>query len=223
MISELDEGIGQLMATLSELGLADNTLVFCLSDNGAASLSGEAGLFRGKKWLMYEGGIRVPWIVRWPARIPGGRVLSDPVIQLDILPTALAAAGVTPAPAWNLDGVNLLPLLEGKTEHLAPRNLYWRFGTQYAIRKGDWKLVKVRPNDPAMLIDLKRDPGEQQDLTAQFPEKASELHKLWNQWNATMQPPRWEGAWNPDIREQSKTKKKARVKKHGVPIETGKE
>ena len=88
---------------------------------------------RGRKWFVWEGGIRVSWIAQWKGRVPGGRVSNEPVIQLDVLPTALAAAGTRVDPAWQLDGVNLLPLLEGKAEHLAPRELYFRFRS--AIRR----------------------------------------------------------------------------------------
>lgn len=110
--------------------------------------------------------------------------------------------------------MNLLPLLEGKTDKLAPRELYFRFGVQHAVRKGDWKLVKASKDMEPMLVNLAKDPGEQTDLSAQFADKKTELQVLFDQWNATMQPPRWEDQrWNgEDDRKDSKTEKKAKKK-----------
>ncbi|MCX7817854.1 MAG: sulfatase-like hydrolase/transferase [Kiritimatiellae bacterium] len=197
MLTELDEAIGEVLGALRSAGVESNTLVFCISDNGGASLLAEMGGLRGRKWLLYEGGIRVTWLVQWPGRIPGGRVLDVPVIQLDVLPTALAAAGVPIQPEWQLDGVNLLPLLEGKTDRLDREALYWRFGVQFAVRRGDWKLVKAGLNEPVRLFNLKEDPGEAKDLAAAKPELVSELQALWDRWNAQMRPPRWEDPrWN---------------------------
>jgi len=205
LISEADDAVGTVMAKLRELKLEENTLVFLISDNGGAAMQADMGGLRGRKWLVWEGGIRVPWIVAWKDHIPAGRVLKEPVIQLDVLPTALAAAGCAVKPEWGLDGVNLLPLLEGKTDKLAQRELYWRFGVQYAIRQGDWKLVKAGLNEPVMLVNLASDPGEQTDLSARNPEKAKSLQALWDKWNATMQPPRWEDRrWNDGNASKSK-------------------
>lgn len=197
MITEADEVIGDVLAEVEKLNLDENTLVFLLSDNGGASPLAEMGGLSGKKWLVWEGGIRVSWMAAWKGRIPAGRVSDEPVIQLDILPTALAAAGVAVQPEWKLDGVDILPLLEGKVEKLEPRTLYWRFGVQYAVRQGDWKIVKAGVNLLPMLVNLAKDPGEDSDLTAQYPEKKSELQDKWDQWNATMPPPRWNDyRWN---------------------------
>jgi arylsulfatase A-like enzyme len=118
------------------------------------------GGLRGRKWFCWEGGIRVSWIAAWKGHVPGGRVCKQPVIQLDVLPTALAAAGAEVKPEWQLDGVNLLPLLEGKTDTLVPRELYFRFGVQYAVRQGDWKLVKASQEMEPMLINLASDHGQ---------------------------------------------------------------
>lgn len=197
LVAEADESIGAVMAKLRELKLEENTLIFLISDNGGAYQNAEMGGLRGHKWYCWEGGIRVSWLAAWKGRIPGGRVSHEPVIQLDVLPTALAAAGAETKPEWQIDGANLLPLLEGKTDKLAPRALYFRFGVQYAVREGDWKLVKASKDMTPMLVNLASDPGEQTDLTAQQPEKAKALQTLFDQWNATMQPPRWEDLrWN---------------------------
>ncbi len=210
MIAEADDAVGSVLDKLRELKLEENTLVFLITDNGGASPLAEMGGLRGHKWLVWEGGIRVAWIAAWEGHIPGGRVLDEPVIQLDVLPTVLAAAGTEVKPEWNLDGVNILPLLEGKVEKLEPRTLYWRFGVQYALRQGDWKIVKAALDMPPMLVNLAKDPGEQTDLSAQYPEKMSDLQSRWNQWNATMQPPRWEDRrWNgEEARKTLKQKKR---------------
>jgi arylsulfatase A-like enzyme len=208
LIAEADEAIGTVMTKLRELKLEENTLIFCISDNGGASAISEQMGLRGHKWFVWEGGIRVTWMAQWKGHIPSGRVVADPVIQLDVLPTSLAAAGVT-SPKTILDGVDLLPLLEGKTDKLAPRELYFRFGVQHAVRQGDWKLVKASNDMQPMLVNLVSDPGEQRDLSAENPTKKAELTSLFDQWNATMQPPRWEDQrWNGD--EQRKDDKKAK-------------
>ncbi len=218
-LAEADEAIGAIMAALRERGLEEHTLVFVISDNGGASDLAEMGGLRGRKWLVWEGGVRVTWLAQWKGRIPAGRVSGVPVIQLDVLPTALAAAGAVVKPEWKLDGVNLLPLLEGKETTLAREALYWRFGVQYAVRAGDWKLVKAAVDMPPMLVNLAADPGERSDLAARHPEKARELQALWDKWNAGNLPPRWEDRrWNGEEARaeravEKKTRKEDRKKK----------
>jgi arylsulfatase A-like enzyme len=212
-IAEADEAIGAVMTRLRELQQEENTLVFVISDNGGAYSKAEMGGLRGRKWFVWEGGIRVSWIAAWKGRIPSNRVSAEPVIQLDVLPTALAAVGAETKPEWQLDGVNLLPLLEGKTDKLAPRELYFRFGVQHAVRQGDWKLVKASKDMEPMLVNLVNDPGEQNDLSAQFPDKKQSLQSLFDRWNSTMQPPRWEDRrWNgEESRKETKGKKKKKA------------
>lgn len=213
LAAEADEAIGTVMTKLREMKQEENTLIFLISDNGGAYQNAEMGGLRGHKWFVWEGGIRVSWMAAWKGHIPAGRVSDEPVIQLDVLPTALAAAGATTS--IPLDGVNLLPLLEGKADKLAPRELYFRFGVQQAVRQGDWKLVKASKDMPPMLVNLATDPGEQTDLSAKEPEKAKALQKLFDQWNATMQPPRWEDQrWNGEEsrKEGKKEKRKKKAK-----------
>lgn len=220
LIGEADEAIGTVMTRLRDLKLEENTLIFCISDNGGANALAEQSGLRGSKWFVWEGGIRVTWMAQWKGTIPGNRVVDDPVIQLDVLPTALAAANVVAASAAKdsakaeatLDGVNLLPLLKGETDKLAPRELYFRFGVQHAVRQGDWKLVKASKDMEPMLVNLATDPGEQRDLSAENPAMKAELTALFEKWNASMQPPRWEDQrWNGDP-ERKMVKKKKKVK-----------
>jgi arylsulfatase A-like enzyme len=139
-----------------------------------------------------EGGIRVPFCVQWKAKLPAGQVYDQPVIQLDILATAVAAAAGSLDSGGKLDGVDLRPYLTGQTAGPPHDALYWRSGNQWAIRKGDWKLVVSRTLGPQpRLFNLKDDIGESRDLSASYPEKMNELAAEWQTWNAEQQPPRW--------------------------------
>ena len=214
LIAEADEAVGTVMTKLRELKLEGNTLIFLIGDNGGAAPQAEMGGLRGRKWFVWEGGIRVPWIVQWKGHIPGGRVVSEPVIQLDVLPTAVAAARGETKADWQLDGTNLLPLLQSETTKLPPRDLFFRFGVQHAVRSGDWKLVKAGQDMQPMLVHLATDRGEQKDLSSEQPEKKRELQAKFDAWNAAMQPPRWiDERWNGDEarkeRKQEQKKKKA--------------
>lgn len=150
-ITQLDAGFGRLLNKLDSLGLRDDTVVFFTSDNGPALTGkhpyGSAGPLRAKKGYVWDGGIRVPGILRWPGRTEAGSVLGEPVGGVDLLPTMCAAAGVEAPTDRALDGTSWLPLLEGKTETLARSTpLYWHFlrargGAKVAIREGDWKLT----------------------------------------------------------------------------------
>ena len=222
LTAELDEAVGTVMAKVRDLKLEEDTLVFFISDNGGAAPEAEMGGLRGRKWNVWEGGVRVSWIAAWKGRIPGGRVSAEPVIQLDVLPTALAAAKTEASPDWQLDGANLLPLLEGKADRLPPRELYFRFGAQHAVRSGDWKLVKAAKDMQPMLVNLREDRGEQTDLSAQHPEQKQRLQTLYDAWNARMQPPRWEDRrWDGEAaRQEQKDRKQQnpnRKAKKGTP------
>lgn len=207
MLSAMDDAVGNVLAKVHELNQDDNTLVFFISDNGgptAQTTSGN-GPLHGFKAQTWEGGIRIPFIVRWKGHLPADQVDDRPVIQLDILPTALAAAGVDLKPEWKLDGVNLLPYLTGEKPEPPHEELLWRFGGQLAIRKGDWKLVKApgiaanpenwggtqATTEGAELYNLAADIGETNNLAAQNPDKVKELAADWNRWNAELVEPKW--------------------------------
>lgn len=208
-LRQMDDIIGRIVARLRERGLEDDTLIFFYSDNGGTGGASRNTPLRGTKWTLWEGGIRVPFIVSWKGRIPGDRVINTPVIETDVLPTSIAAADTTIDPSWKLDGVNLLPLLEGKETSLARDELYWRFGIQYAIRKGDWKLVKAHISTPPRLFNLAHDIGEDTDLADKHPEKVRALQLLWDAWNTQNEPPRWnDDRWNGDGDKKKKTTSK---------------
>lgn len=212
MVACLDEAIGRILGELRERGLDDETLVFFASDNGGPlNRVVSNGPYRGGKWSLWEGGIRSPIFIRWTGRIPAGRELPQPVNQIDFLPTALAAAGAEAKPDWKLDGVNLLPWLESKAKGSPHDALYWRFGVQYAVRQGDWKLVKPALNEAPKLFNLPADPGEQDDLAAKEPERVRELQALWDAWNAGNEPPRWiDERWN-GLEEKAQNKQAKRA------------
>ncbi|HEY1377728.1 MAG TPA: sulfatase-like hydrolase/transferase [Gemmataceae bacterium] len=196
MTSALDDAVGVVTAKLRAEGLERDTLVFFLSDNGGPRmLAARNDPLRGQKSTAYEGGIRVPFVVAWPGHLPAGGTYSRPVISLDILPTALAAAGVTPPAAPPLDGVNLLPHLTGRAGAPPHEALYWRYGNERAVRRGDWKLT-MPAREPAGLYDLSADVAEAHDLSAARPAVVAELTRLYERWAAELQPPRWRDLMN---------------------------
>lgn len=194
MLSAMDDATGQVLEALRKHNLEENTIVFWLADNGGPtqSTTSKNDPLRGFKATTLEGGVRVPFMVQWKERLPAGTTYDRPVIQLDILPTVLAAAGAEVNKDWKLDGVNLLPYLRGENTGDPHPTLYWRFGQQWAIRHGDWKLVQSRIDGPgARLFNLASDIGEANDLATQEPDKARELKALWDQWNEEQEPARW--------------------------------
>ncbi len=195
MLSALDDGVGEVLATLRELKLESDTLVFFLSDNGGPiGVNGSSNApFRGAKGTPFEGGIRVPFVMRWPRRLPAGRVIHHPVMSLDILPTAAASAGADPPGGRRLDGVNLLPLASGKAAAQPHARLFWRQGgsAAFAVREGRYKLVKPADGD-VQVFDLEADASETTDLAASRPELRDRLLAAWQEWNRELIPPRFE-------------------------------
>jgi arylsulfatase A-like enzyme len=207
MLSAMDDGIGRTLAALRANNLEENTLVFFFSDNGGPLReevwNGSSNTpLRGYKAQTWEGGIRVPFIIRWKGKLPEGTTDSRPIIQLDVLPTALAAAGVALKPEWRLDGVNLMPFLTNATTGAPHDALFWRMGGIMAIRKGDWKLVKMHEGgnteDPAkltlqgaQLFNLRTDMSEKTNLAAAEPEKLRDLSATWLRWRDQLRAPIW--------------------------------
>jgi len=189
MVSAVDDAIGRLMHTLEDKKLDRDTLVFFLSDNGGQETQGGAsnGGLRGAKASLFEGGIRVPFVVRWRGRVEPG-VCDEPVIAIDLFPTALAAAGRAVPPALKLDGVDLLPVLRGEA---APRRaLFWRYGEAHAVRQGDWKLVVAKSGEKASCFNLREDRGETRDRATDEPERVKQLSALYETWDAQLPRPK---------------------------------
>jgi len=204
MLSAMDDAIGNVLQTLRKNKLEGNTLIFFLSDNGGPtqSTTSRNDPLRGFKAQVYEGGIRVPFLMQWKGKIPAGIVYDKPVISLDIAPTALAAAGARIADS-KFDGVDLIPYLKGSdTPH---EILYWRFGPQYAIRKDNWKLLKTANGKPE-LYDLAADISETNDLVEKNPEKVKELQAHYEAWNAQLAEPLWGSTQKKQARPKNKTK-----------------
>jgi len=189
MLAAMDDAIGGILATLQRLNIEDNTMVIFLSDNGGTALAGRAPhrTVRGGKGSLEEGAIRIPFMMRWPRRIPAGLVYRQPISTIDLLPTILSAAAAR-IPS-DRDGVDLLPYLEQK-QPISPHNeLYWKYGDHSAIRQGDWKLFCQSPQSPCELFNLANDQMENHDLAAQEPARRDALQNLLTQWKSHLPPP----------------------------------
>ncbi|MBL8231055.1 MAG: sulfatase-like hydrolase/transferase [Bryobacterales bacterium] len=189
MMAAMDDAIGKVLAKVREHKQEEDTLIFFISDNGGptAQTTSKNTPLRGFKGQVLEGGIRVPFLMQWKGHVPAGRVYDKPVIALDIHPTAVAAAGGK-APA--LDGVDLVPHVHGKTASDPHDRLYWRFGPQAAVRKGDWKLLNTGDGD-WQLYNLRQDISETKNLASAESAKAQELKTDWEAWNRELKPPAW--------------------------------
>jgi len=212
MVESSDESVGRILSRLDNLGLASNTAVVFVSDNGGLStLSGERAsmptanlpLRAGKGWL-YEGGIRVPLIIHWPGVVDTAVTITEPTVSTDLYPTLLAIAGLTPEPQQHRDGLSLAPLLtrSGSTDRSA---IYWHFPHYHgsgnvpssAIRAGNLKLIEWLEDGDFELYNLLDDPREARDLAEEFPSKAIELRNLLQSWRDSMdarlprQNPNW--------------------------------
>lgn len=210
MLAAMDDAVGAVLAKLSAESLAENTLVFFTSDNGGPTrqTSSKNDPLHGFKGQVWEGGIRVPFMVSWKGHLPAGKIYDAPVIALDILPTAVAAAGGTVSDGPPLDGVDLLPYLSGEKTGQPHETLYWRFGPQWAIRHGDLKLLQAAEGG-TQLFDLSNDVGEQRDLASEKPDEVAQLTKEYQAWNSELKEPAWQPA---NRRAANNAKAKARGK-----------
>jgi arylsulfatase A-like enzyme len=186
MIEAMDLQIGRVLTALDGHGLTENTIVIFTSDNGGERFA-DIWPFTGRKTELLEGGLRIPAILRWPARLPQGRTTDQVAITMDWLPTLLAAAGAVPDPAFPSDGMNLLPFL---TQNAAPvpRKLFWRYkaNAQRAARDGDFKYLKIL--DDTFLFNVVEDPMERANLKERRKDMYAKLVVEWHQWNAAMLP-----------------------------------
>ncbi|WP_395718319.1 sulfatase [Prosthecobacter sp.] len=215
MVCALDAAIGGVMAKLDETKQTANTLVCFVSDNGGPNLAAKSGTnftdnspLRGAKGMVYEGGMRVPFLVSWPAKIKPG-TYDQPVIALDFLPTSLAAAESADLTPKNLDGVNLMPFLTGEKTTAPHDMLFWRSGGpggNNAVRSGNMKLVRLGNADPE-LYDLATDVGESKNLAAEKPEVVKELVSAIAEWEKGTIAPTFE---SPKAGKPAAKKKKAK-------------
>ena len=196
MLDSMDQNIGWVLKTLKKLDLEKDTLVIFLSDNGGHEESPNLPL-RGKKATYWEGGIRVPFCLKWPGRLEAGQAYRKPVISLDLLPTLVKAAGASIDPSWKLDGVDLMPYLLGSSKGPPHKNLYWTWGSRKAIRAGKYKALSQDSGKSWQLYDLKKDLSEQKDLGAEQASKLDQLVKRFKSWEKELMPQQW--GWRSDL------------------------
>lgn len=205
MLAALDDNVGRILDTLRAQKLAENTLVIFLSDNGPAKggphiagwkpdwpkqlVVGFPSPLRGAKTDLFEGGIREPFILRWPARLKAGQTYRQPVSSMDVLPTVCAVAGAAVPTTTIVDGVDLMPFLGGVRTGAPHATLFWKIKSSAALRRDDWKLVMVQPDWKPQLYNLATDLAESRDLAGERPELTRELHAAWQAWNKPMPPP----------------------------------
>ena len=213
MIASVDESVGRVLAQLDELKLSERTLVIFSSDNGgvggyaAAGVTGAGGItdnapLRGGKGMLYEGGVRVPYIFRWTGHIEPGSVSHEPINSVDLYPTLLELAGAQPDSGYPLDGVSCLGLLTGRKKQLASRPIYWHFPGYLgagkdswrttpagAIQVGAWKLIEFFEDNRIELYDLDDDIGQRKDLAQSMPDKTRELHAQLVAWRRSIAAP----------------------------------
>jgi arylsulfatase A-like enzyme len=240
MIETMDDGIGQLLTRLMHLGIDDNTLIFFSSDNGGADdkdnqpLVQHNGGLRPRKGFLWEGGVRVPYIVRWPGRMPEGTVYDKPVSHLDIFATAIAAAGAA-GPDKPLDGVDLVSYLNGTKASAPHETLYWGFNAEvprWAVRHGDWKLTRDIEDYKAQklwpkgvvteLHNIATDPGETRNLADKHPEIVKQLTDLKDAFYKTLPPsiatPEVVKAWQEELkRRKEKLPEPDKLRRDGAP------
>lgn len=197
MLANLDDSVGAVFRKLQAEDLEENTLIFCISDNGGptAELTSSNHPLRGGKGNLYEGGIRVPFLIQWKGKLPAGRVYAFPVISLDVFATASSVAGIDMPENRITDGVNLLPYLTGENNGPPHASLYWRMQHKTALRHGDWKIVRhatrATRNRQFELYNLAADLSETTDLASEEPEKLRELLGRWQQFENQMVQPVW--------------------------------
>lgn len=205
MIAAVDDGVGELARALRETGLYDDTVIFFSSDNGPSTESrnwldgtedvyygGSAGIFRGHKGSLFEGGIREPAILSYPNGLPGGVVNRETCAMMDLFPTFMAMAGL-PCDREGIDGMNLWPLLTGEAKGADDRKLFWEYEDQLAVRQGPWKLVlngkldfSRTAADAVHLSDLSVDPGERNNLAERYPERVERWTQEARAWYAEL-------------------------------------
>jgi len=196
MLAHLDDSVGAILGKLRACDLEEKTLIVFLSDNGGPTreLTSSNAPLRGEKGWVYEGGIRIPYIVQWKGRLPAGQTYPEPATSLDLAATFRAAAGLDGAPKKRTDGVDLVPFLAGEKNSAPHEALFWRVGGRQALRSSDWKIVRhsrERNSSPWELYHLGKDIDESDNLADSHPDKLAELQALWQNFNAEMIDPLW--------------------------------
>jgi len=194
MVRSVDRSVGRVLQTLKDEGLDQNTLVVFSSDNGAPNYIGIPDVnrpYRGWKLTFFEGGLRVPYVAKWPGHIAAGTQYPQPISNIDMMPTLVAAAGGKMPSDRPIDGLNLLPFLGAKPAVQAARTVFWRDGPHRALRNQQWKLISADLPAKDWLFNLATDPTEKVNLAATEPQKLAELKAELAAHHANMPPPRW--------------------------------
>ena len=191
MTSALDDAVGSIVAAIDKHGLTNNTLVIFVNDNGGPIYTGvqSNGPLKLGKLFLFEGGIRVPMIIKLPGTFEPNSVYDQPASTLDLFPTICSTAGIKIPPKINLDGVDLTPFIKGKVSGLPHDTLFWSNGPNIAVRHGNWKLIKSYDN--TWLFNLASDIGESSNLAKSKPEIVEQLETLYHEWRSHMNEPAW--------------------------------
>jgi arylsulfatase A-like enzyme len=190
MVHRLDVNVGRITKALEEYGLEENTLIVFLSDNGGPvdQNSSNNSPFNGQKGILLEGGIRVPFIMKWKGSLPSGETYTHPVISLDLMPTFMALSGIGSMDSDQFDGVNLMPYLTKKREGRPHESLKWRFTISAGIFEDNWKLIRL-PDRLPLLFDLGKDISEQNDVALENIEVTKRLLKKLGDWDLSLPHP----------------------------------
>ncbi|WP_111708493.1 sulfatase family protein [Lutibacter citreus] len=218
MVAGMDVGIGKVIEKLKQSGEYENTLIFFYSDNGGHGNGTSQEPYRGQKGMLFEGGIRVPFLMSWPNKLKNGVQYDEPVIAYDIFTTILKAADVSCEKENLLDGVNLLPFVkEEKSNKVPHEKLFWRYsdGEGYAVRKGDYKLIKEVVRDDLFLFNIKNDSLEHHNLVEAMPVKVKELQAEYDKWNKDNVENHWPDKHIPNVLKTKKTREEIISKTSG--------
>jgi len=198
----MDQNIGRVLAALKKLNLEENTLVIFLSDNGG-KLKGNHSYnlpYRGQKGTLFEGGVRLPFCMKWPGHIEADSQYNQPISSMDLLPTILEIAGDEVNETCEFNGVNLMPYLSGEKKEAPHEFLFWRINKKkWAVRDADWKLVYSDKDKKSLLFNISEDISEKHDLSEEYPQEAKRLKAKFDEWASQMMEPQW--GWQPTIGE----------------------
>lgn len=192
MMVGMDDAIGRVLEKIRSIQQEENTLIFFIADNGGPtqSTTSRNDPLRGFKMTTFEGGPRVPFFVQWKGHLPAGKTYELPVMNLDVVPTCMAALGKPVEPNESIDGVDIVPFLRGDDPSRPHVTMYWRFGEQWAVRHGDWKLVVSKGGSGTPeLYNLAEDVGERNNLASKETDRVLELQKLFDTWNGQQAEP----------------------------------
>jgi len=192
MMLAMDRACGVVLDKLEELGLAENTIVVFTNDNGGPTDKNASSNYplSGTKSSHLEGGIRVPFLMRWTGKLKPNSTYPHPIMTLDLLPSFFAAGGGDVNTILDIDGVNLLPYLQGEKQERPHQILYWKKDARATIRVGDWKMMRF-PDRPAEFYNIAEDPRELNNLASIYPERVRKMYKMVFKWESTLERPRW--------------------------------